>query len=1424
MRFHVLGDFMREPNHLKRQLLRYKDLLANLSRRNRELYYRESKGSTVNLTRQPFSQSAFVEGTKINFQALRFSDPSFLEILKGEKFDLNDYFQTDEVKDAEAVNRLTNRLDKIRLADDRHQREFGISGAWILGPFLCWKTSAQDPREELLISPLFKIPVDLERNKKKNLVLKVEDETISFNPSLRLCLKQKIGLDIPEDKVFDDIGSALEFLKSELNKLNKDFSTAADFDAVPKMPPRFKIVKDENGEIIDRQPVVLEEALSAQDLQVYNTVTSTNFLLVDVMYLDQLNASRTVLINDYDGIIENEINHPILNELFNGTPLAEEPPIDRSKLRQLDAYKEKDNHFVVDIDSTQHRAIEQATKSKAIVIQGPPGTGKSQTIVNLIADYLAKGKKVLFVSDKRPALDVVFNRMKSANIESQAVLIHSSDLNKSDLYSSFLELANSTPNQMDEREWDTASNSLDRVKTEINQYSEALQLIHTESHLSYSDLIILASRTAKTLFNPNVFKNFNNLDHESLHRLGLDLNEVQKILSACPSFNDSPWAYRHTHTVRSTTLEFNLKELLETFKNAKDQKLQLESTFHNIVGENQNNTTISQLPTYQKVEASYASIWKSSGTGMTSKLSELIENLNASMRVLESNFTFFRSIRPGTQPEVVAELEAYYAVPRGFADCFSGMYWSQRKIRMHCCPNWLGGNRQFAAFKEYRSAFHNLQKTLQDIQVGLNIQIENHKENLDIANQKISFLKSLGEFFHNNNIPKKIMDSALNSADNFNVAIDQIAEAKSLLTQLVSVKSKSSDSWTKLGEFISQYPKFSTTEESHVYLEKMSASIDDLVVFDKFDIQISKMSEQYQKPNLKDHILKLFSVQGELWNEVLEASVLNGWADDVVSKSHVLRTFDRTKLLTIIEEFKTSVERHKVSSRQAVHQAFAKRWTTSSDRSGVPLLKKESSKQRKILSPREIMEKGALTTMLQLKPCWLMSPLSISQMLPLQSGLFDVIIFDEASQVRVEDAVPSIYRASSMIVVGDNKQMPPTSFFSGAVVEDDDEEEEISPSVLDLASQVYPSVLLEWHYRSRAEALIAFSNRAFYGGRLIAAPNAKVLTSSGALKYMEVKNAFFTSKTGNEVEADAVVKHLVELLEENSSRSYGVIAMGQSQAVALEEALDRKMLVDSKAKSLIEKAMAFKDGDADAGLFIKNLENVQGDERDVIIMSVGYAPSAEGKKLIMNFGPLSKKGGGRRLNVAVTRAKSQMYIFSSFNPSQIATDEETFNRNPDLCTFGRYLKYAHAVSTESLEVALGILNSFGMSGSITSRKSSRFALDVKRRLEDLGFQVSAEIGSSGFFIDLGIHHPTIPSNFFLGIECDGAVFHSTPYARDRDKIREGLLKERGWRIERVWSQDWSRDWKKELTRLEIKIKMILEQSEVVEIQKKAVNE
>ncbi|AFY02279.1 AAA domain-containing protein [Bdellovibrio bacteriovorus] len=1040
------------------------------------------------------------------------------------------------------------------------------------------------------------------------------------------------------------------------------------------------------------------------------------------------------------------------------------------------------------------------------MIQGPPGSGKSQTIVNLIADYLAKGKKVLFVSEKRPALDVVYNRMKGANIESQAVLIHSSDLNKSDLYKSFLEMAAAAPCEVSQREWHDLTESLDHTKKEMNAYADALSAENQKSGLSHSDLIVATSLVDQNFIVPDVYSKFSHLNYERIKRFSRDFGLIQDLLSKCSDLQNSPWMYRKPDVVKTNILEFKLRDLKNSFDSSIDKVKSLNAIMSETAGDVSNDIyeEIGKLQDHGALPLQYEALWNKSKDDLRTALSTLILSLKAALARLEKHKSSYCSIVPDADPEVVKDLEVYYSKPRGIIDWFSGVYWRQRDLRKNICHDWNGTNRQFAGYREYRESFDELHLLADSFNSQVTLDVDKHTGTRAWVEQQIGRLQNLELFLSNADLKLtvKMKNAALGSLEGFNDTVGGISKIKAALQDIKAVKEESNRRWAELNDYITNVPSYGDDSVRSEFVGKMIDSLPDLEVVDKADLEIRRIEDLFEIQDLKGTINKFFSKVKVRWTDVLESTMLNIWTEQVITSDPTLRSFSRDRVVSLVDSFRNSSEMHKKGSQEAVHQSFAMRWTSSSDRSGIPLLRREAEKQRKVLSPREIMEKGALATMMQLKPCWLMSPLSISQILPLQKGLFDVIIFDEASQVRVEDAIPSIYRASTMIVVGDNKQMPPTNFFSGGVIDDDEDDFEIEPSVLDLASMVYPSVLLEWHYRSKSESLIAFSNRAFYGGKLIAAPNPQMMTAGGALKFNLVQNGYFTTKSGNETEAEVLVDDLFERIRLNPDRSYGVIAMGQKQANAIDEAIEKKIDRDPEARRLYERALAFKDGESDAGLFVKNLENVQGDERDVIILSVGYAPAAPGKKLRMNFGPLSKKGGGRRLNVAATRAKSEMHVYCSFDPGSIPVDEESFSKNPDLCVFGRYLTYSKAVSDQNLELAMDILNSFPIAGTITNRKSSRFALDVKRRLEENGHKVSAEIGSSGFFIDLGIHHPVIQSNFALGIECDGAIFHSTPYARDRDKIREALLKSRGWKIERIWSQDWSRDWRSEVIRIE----------------------
>ena len=422
-----------------------------------------------------------------------------------------------------------------------------------------------------------------------------------------------------------------------------------------------------------------------------------------------------------------------------------------------------------------------------------------------------------------------------------------------------------------------------------------------------------------------------------------------------------------------------------------------------------------------------------------------------------------------------------------------------------------------------------------------------------------------------------------------------------------------------------------------------------------------------------------------------------------------------------------------------------------------------------------------------LKPVFMMSPLSIANYLDPDSVAFDLVVFDEASQVRPVDALGALLRAKKAVVVGDSRQLPPSSFFDRTVQSDDDDEdggESVTAdieSILGLfASKGAPSRALRWHYRSRHESLIAVSNQEFYDGDLVIFPSPDVGREATGLGFHHLPDAVYDRgrSAANQREAEAVAEAVMEHAVKAPGLSLGVVAFSQSQARAIEDRVEMLRLQDDSGEEFFATH-------PEEPFFVKNLENVQGDERDVIFISIGYGRDATGQ-VSMNFGPLNNPGGERRLNVLITRAKHQCHVFTNLRADDIDLSR---TRSVGVRALKTFLAYAE---TGAMPVDVPYESDFSV--------DSPFQREVARRLESLGYQVHQEVSSGGKFVDIGIVDPQRPGRYIIGIECDGASYHNSRSARDRDRLREEVLEGLGWTLHRVWSTDWFTNSERELGR------------------------
>jgi hypothetical protein len=454
-----------------------------------------------------------------------------------------------------------------------------------------------------------------------------------------------------------------------------------------------------------------------------------------------------------------------------------------------------------------------------------------------------------------------------------------------------------------------------------------------------------------------------------------------------------------------------------------------------------------------------------------------------------------------------------------------------------------------------------------------------------------------------------------------------------------------------------------------------------------------------------------------------------------------------------------------------------------SDFTELGLLAHEMELKRSRNSVREVTRR-APHALLELKPCWMMSPLAVSQYLA-RDIRFDLCIIDEASQMLPGAAMGAVLRSKQVMIVGDNNQLPPTDMFTTASADDEDDDDfaEEAESVLEMAGKAFPnSRRLRWHYRSRNSNLIAFSNRMIYDDELVVFPSSWEAREGMGVKLEYLGHGVY-HKSLNRIEAEAVVEAVAKFVRADPDRSLGVVAMNVQQRTLINDLLNELVAEDTKVREYVDRWENEREG-IDA-LFVKNLENVQGDERDVIFISTVYGPDKDTGAVRQHFGPVNGKSGRRRLNVLFTRARQQLVTFTSMRPSDIKAEE---NGNPGRFMLRRWLEYCGAG---------------GVNGTTASneRAGSRLAEHIGARLREHGFEVDFEVGSTGHRVNLAVRHPEADGGYLCGIDCDAEEYYTSASARDRDILRPRVLEGLGWRLYRVWSVNWFNDEEAELSRL-----------------------
>jgi hypothetical protein len=1270
------------------------------------------------------------------------SDGVIFAEIEDQAFDEGRY--TDSVLETPLTpDALQKRLLKLSKDARTAEEEQGINILYLAMGFLQWyeDTNSKILRE----SPLILLPVELVRNNKTSTYdLLCRDDDIVANLSLQERLKQDFDISLPE------IDDSIDWNPSEYFR------------------------------------------------QVSETIEGKDRWNVDPdgMQLGFFSFAKLMMLRDLDPANWDE-QSLTLNKLISGL-LADgfqpETPLFRDDDNIDDKLDPDQILHVVDADSSQTKVIEEVRAGRNLVVQGPPGTGKSQTITNILAAAAYDNKKVLFVAEKMAALEVVYNRMCKVGLKDMCLELHSRRANKKIFLQGLAETI-STSKGIETPSLDATE--LREARDELNQVANLLhEPLSKRDYTPFSTLSKLVPFVSKNIRAPR-------FDASALESLGKDqeiklfdaLSDYLDIVGPHGFGADNPFFGSSNLELQPTDLQRLVDELQDAITSVEqwtDFQVELEKKI---------------IPEPLLTIAS------------ANNCRSVFENLQQAPEASQHFIAIVHANKDSVRFEdALSCAHAWVEHKTGMSDSVTDSVWTNDVLHLRI-PLVKGvASLLSRVFGKYRSASKELSSYLKtelpkspEDRLKLLDEIIEGRSKKDLFEEETEFLKAkLGEEWRGERTP---FDEILSVLQWFQSTSKEIAEftfekLKGLMGQESTMSFSAKDFESRKGDLIYALQKvnarlgLSDLDANHVenlslldLKQRMNSMVENTDAYGLWT------RTQYAKKKLQDlqsGELLVMIEEGKVEQDAAITELAYALAEarwnysrSVKPELNKLPRLDRHALVDTFN----SLEKRRVGEVQKAIKERHLSQVPKGSAGEMGIIRGEIAKKRNHRPIRQLMT-GAAEMIQRIKPVFLMSPISVAQFLPPGKVEFDLLVIDEASQVKPEDALGSIARVKQIVVVGDQKQLPPTSFFDrltdNATDEDENDDEIFGAKATEMESVLslceargLNEGMLEWHYRSRDPSLIAVSNVEFYRNRLILPPCPTESDENFGMKWVRVPGVYSTATKGggrpatNRIEAESIADRLKELATTRPDFSVGIVTFSKSQADMVTEVLELRRRQDDVLDRFLRE-------DKIENVFVKNIENVQGDERDIILISVGYGPhEPNGKLPSMRFGPINSEGGERRLNVLFSRSRIACEVFTSFDPGDIDLNRAS-KEGP--VVLKKFLEFAKTGELSETYVSEGDAD-------------SQFEEDVAEAIRSLGYEVDHQVGTAGFKIDLGVRNPSNSQHHILAVECDGATYHSALWARERDRMRQEVLEGFGWHFHRIWSTDWFYQRHNEIQRL-----------------------
>ena len=1198
---------------------------------------------------------------------------------------------------------LRNALKGLFRSSRTALEENGANTLYLVFGMLKWYET--DVSVKPRYAPLILEPVDIVRKSGNNYVLRLREDEITFNTTLVEMMRQQYEVNI-----------------TGINPLPTD----------------------ESGIDVGKVFALVRNAIKDQ----------ARWDIVEQNLLGLFSFSKFVMWNDIHNNSDKLRENPIIESLLQNRLVGIEPATG-TDVRHFDSTMPPNSFAIpVDVDSSQLEAVIESGEGRSFILYGPPGTSKSQTITNMIANALFHDRRVLFVAEKMAALEVVQKRLAKIGLDPFCLEMHSNKMTKTHLLQQLQQAIDLTRLKSPE-EYEHESQALFSQRQHLIQY---VNLLHERqpSGLSLHDYIsrytAIDSEDAIMPSEPFV----QGITTERIDSAAAAIEELGAVfrLTGHPCQSKLFGLYVHdTNDIENRGNVF-LRRLLELMPNAL--------------------TVIRDLSRANGInipESLFGSQWaerlSQALSGATVVNAQLIgaatdkerrafwnQQISIGQQLAKARQTLIAKYKPEILGIDLIDLKRNWTEAND--KWMVSKYFAKKNVE-----KFVNGYRRSGTSDSIDQLISELE-AYHDLDTQLTQGRENPEtvfgqigqkghEQWDRMSQILDQAAAIHQLFSESGI----------SVDYDKLSIDATKGVNTAPARELNELIRSSAS------FITVNAKLSLSDiiqKANVWV----MNIGHLRNWSQWCLRRKKLIAENLKP-VVDYIEEGHTVIEA--SDAMQRGLYRKLAMNVIDSNETLRVFNGMIFEDAIEKYRAIAKQYQNLTKRALYCKLASRIPSltieAASNSEIGILKRHIASGGRGSSIRHIIEQ--IPTLLpKLCPCMLMSPISVAQFIDLNQDKFDIVVFDEASQMPTSEAVGAIARGKALIVVGDPKQMPPTSFFTTTAVDESEADVDDMESILDdCITLSFPDHYLTWHYRSRHESLIAFSNSQYYDGKLYTFPSVDDRASK--VTFVPIEGTYDYGKSRrNRAEAEAIVNEVIRRLNDPklSKLSIGIVSFSKTQQDLIED-----ILVDELSKHPKLERLAY---DCEEPIFVKNLENVQGDERDVILFSVGYGPDKSGK-VSMNFGPLNNAGGERRLNVAVSRARNEMMVFSTLQPEQIDLNR---SRARGVEGLKRFLEFA---KNGRMPV---------VSSQIETQTDTSVIDSIADEIRQHGYEVDTLVGRSHFKIDLAVIDPADSANYLLGILCDGTNYYATPTQRDREICQPGVLQGLGWNLMRVWSADW----------------------------------